>query len=399
MLNFIKIQNFSTLIQKTAKKRPIIKLENKKMNIRRGESYIGINNISNIASMKKYSPNFVTVETADGYEIGISTFDYRSSDKCLKIISKNCYNIIDESYIYNIIKNNIYIRDNIYKNYYRLINSHGDSMSGICIDRYKNNFIIICESPTFQRFVPVIRHALTKIVGKNTIFIRNDMIERGSSEMADTAAYQLGDEENPIIGVMEEGCKIYINLLSSPWPGWRYDLRNIRKDISKICENRSILDINSRDAAVSVICASKGAKSVTCVDPLSLCLQLGQKSVDEISKKVEFVHETALNFLIKEEKNEKKWDITVIQLDFPSGKPENMEEMLLELDKMAQLVARVTQDEIFFIINSSILTYSIVIDTLRAAIFKTNKIGKNIYSYIYIYILKYKKYILIYIYI
>ncbi len=200
-------------------------------------------------------------------------------------------------------------------NVFRIFNGEGDGVGGLTIDYYDANILINYYSEGIISYRKQIIEALKRTAEFATITEKNR-----SQKLVETESSKRGD-----FVVLENGVKCRVNLESGGMTGIFMDQREVRQAIRRnYAKNRNVLNLFSYSALFSVFAVLGGAKSTTNVDIARRSHEIAEANyalngISAASHK--FITEDVFEFLIRAAKQNRKYDLIII--DPPSFSTSN----------------------------------------------------------------------------
>ena len=149
----------------------------------------------------------------------------------------------------------------------RLVNSEGDGLSGLIVDRYGGYLAVQVTALAMARRLDLVLDALEALVRPRGILLRG--AERGLSQLE---GLQLADRlvrgtapEGPVF-VAESGLRFGVDLAEGQKTGYYLDQRDNRRAAARHARGRRVLDVFCYSGGFAVACAAGGARSVLAVD-------------------------------------------------------------------------------------------------------------------------------------
>ena len=149
----------------------------------------------------------------------------------------------------------------------RLVNSEGDELSGLIVDRYGGYLAVQVTALAMARRLDLVLDALETLVRPRGILLRG--AERGLSQLE---GLQLADRlvrgtapEGPVF-VAESGLRFGVDLAEGQKTGYYLDQRDNRRAAARHARGRRVLDVFCYSGGFAVACAAGGARSVLAVD-------------------------------------------------------------------------------------------------------------------------------------
>jgi 23S rRNA (cytosine1962-C5)-methyltransferase len=150
----------------------------------------------------------------------------------------------------------------------RLVNSEGDDLSGLIVDRYGDYLAVQVTALAMARRVDAIADTLESLVAPRGILLRG--AERGLSKLEGLHLPDRvlrGAEPAGPVFVMEHGLRFGVDLAEGQKTGFYLDQRDNRQAAAAYARGRRVLDMFSYSGGFALACAVAGrAASVLAVD-------------------------------------------------------------------------------------------------------------------------------------
>jgi 23S rRNA (cytosine1962-C5)-methyltransferase len=164
----------------------------------------------------------------------------------------------------------------------RLVNSEGDDLSGLIVDRYGDYLAVQVTALAMARRLEPLADMLVAAVAPRGILLRG--AERG---LARLEGLQLPDRvlrgtgpTGPIF-VVEQGLKFGVDLAEGQKTGYYLDQRDNRHAAARYARGRRVLDMFCYSGGFAVACAvAGGARSVLAVDSSAKAAALARANAD-----------------------------------------------------------------------------------------------------------------------
>jgi 23S rRNA (cytosine1962-C5)-methyltransferase len=164
----------------------------------------------------------------------------------------------------------------------RLVNSEGDDLSGLIVDRYGDYLAVQVTALAMARRLESLADMLVAAVAPRGILLRG--AERG---LAQLEGLQLPDRvlrgtgpTGPIF-VVEQGLKFGVDLAEGQKTGYYLDQRDNRHAAARYARGRRVLDMFCYSGGFAVACAvAGGARSVLAVDSSAKAAALARANAD-----------------------------------------------------------------------------------------------------------------------
>jgi 23S rRNA (cytosine1962-C5)-methyltransferase len=161
---------------------------------------------------------------------------------------------------------------------YRIINSEGDGLSGLTIDRYGEYLAVQFTSLALYMHKDAIISSLITYAKPKGIIIRTeaDMLAEEKLELKDGIVYG-NMPQSPII-IKENGVLFEINLSTGQKTGFYLDQRANRVYLQSFVKGKTVLDLCTYSGGFALHSAKAGAKAVTAVDVSANALELAKQN-------------------------------------------------------------------------------------------------------------------------
>jgi 23S rRNA (cytosine1962-C5)-methyltransferase len=164
----------------------------------------------------------------------------------------------------------------------RLINSEGDDLSGLIVDRYGDYLAVQVTALAVARRLDTICDALEALVAPRGILLRG--AERGLAKLEGLALVDRvvrGSAPTGPIFVHEHGLKFGVDLAEGQKTGYYLDQRDNRQAAAAYARGRRVLDMFCYSGGFAVACAVTGrAQSVLAVDSSGKAAALARGNSD-----------------------------------------------------------------------------------------------------------------------
>ncbi len=164
----------------------------------------------------------------------------------------------------------------------RLVNSEGDDLSGLIVDRYGKYLAVQITALAMAERLETICNALERALSPKGILLRG--AERGLSKLEGLSLADRvvrGDAPTGPIFVEEHGLKFGVDLTEGQKTGYYLDQRDNRQAAARYARGRRVLDMFCYSGGFAVSCAvSGGARSVLAVDASVKATALARANAD-----------------------------------------------------------------------------------------------------------------------
>ena len=163
----------------------------------------------------------------------------------------------------------------------RLVNSEGDHLSGLIVDRYGDYLAVQVTAAALVPRLEMLCDALERLVAPRGILLRG--ADRG---LAKLEGLHLADRvvrgaapQGPIF-VEERGLRFGVDLAEGQKTGYYLDQRDNRQAAAAYARGRRVLDMFCYSGGFAVACAAAGARSVLAVDSSAKATALAKANAD-----------------------------------------------------------------------------------------------------------------------
>jgi 23S rRNA (cytosine1962-C5)-methyltransferase len=196
-------------------------------------------------------------------------------------------------------------------NAYRLVNSAGDGMPGVTIDRLGRAYLL--ELHRRDIAPDPILATLSNCLGLDTPVFSKD--RWAAKEQQVTGRQVLGLPCSPDIVVKERGLKFSLNLVQSEHVGLFLDSRPARERVEALAMGRRVLNLFSYTGGFGVAASRGQARSVTNIDNKSSALNRARENFSLNGLKSDtrsFLKSDAVKFLAHAAKRNTSWNLIIL---------------------------------------------------------------------------------------
>jgi len=211
----------------------------------------------------------VDVKSSTGQFVARGYYNPRT-DIAIRILTRDIEEAIDTGFLRRRIRSAVELRqvfDLNETNAYRLINSEGDGLPGLIVDRYAEVLVAQIHTAGMERLRPLIIDALMEETGSRGLLLRNDSQSR-HREGLEVEEPQVAAGGVPTQVAVRENEVLF---LIDPWQGQKtgffLDQRDKRQALRKYVQAKRVLNCFSYTGGFSVYAALTSDKThVTSVD-------------------------------------------------------------------------------------------------------------------------------------
>lgn len=240
------------------------------------------------------------------------------SEIALRIVHRGAKREIDAGFFRERLREAIYLRRNALQldritNAYRVVNSEGDGMPGLIVDRYGDTIALSFQSYGFFRHADTLRGILSEeFGGAKTVIQVDDRVQKREGFRYQASKKDL-QSAPPRTLVQERGIKFHVDFRTGHKTGFFCDQRDNRETLSAYCKDKNVLDACCYTGGFSLYAKIRGsAGKVVGVDLDEDTIAVAKENAKENGVKAEFVHADAFHFLREQEAAKAHWDVVVL---------------------------------------------------------------------------------------
>jgi len=225
---------------------------------------------------------------------------------------------VSEAYFDAAIRRAVELRLNLFKldqttDAYRLINSDGDGLSGLTIDRYGD--VLLCEvyslgvSLRLHRWIELIHELCgTKFA---RVHVDHDL---GSLEGIKPSQFkELNAAAPDRVKIKEHGVRYEVDFAEGHKTGFFCDQRDNRKEIARFTQGKRVLDLCCYTGGFSLNAkVLGGASEVTSVDLDEKAIAQAKRNTNLNQARLHFVHADAFAYARQMQQNKETWDVVIL---------------------------------------------------------------------------------------
>ncbi len=200
----------------------------------------------------------------------------------------------------------------------RLVNSQGDGLNGLIIDRFNKHFVVYILDARWHSYQKSISDCLREHFEVDYLVFKDRTVS-GTRNASRIAVDVLVGQENSQTIVEENGLRFHVDLNDHLNQGLFLDMRKNRKLVASYAPGRAVLNCFAYTCSFGVYCRKLGASRVTNVDISARFLKKGKENyrLNHLHEgRSEFVRDHAVRYLERAAKRNNLFDIII--LDPPS---------------------------------------------------------------------------------
>ncbi len=260
--------------------------------------------------------DWVSVYDKNGERVGAGIFNPRAKIP-LRVVAHGA-EPIGEDYFESAIRRAVGLRRDLFKldagtDAYRLVNSDGDGLSGLSIDRYSD--VLLCEvfSLGIAQRLPGWLPLLHELAGTRFARVQVDH-DLGSLEGIKPSAFNETNAAAPrTVKIRENGVRYEVDFAEGHKTGFFCDQRENRRAIAQFSKGARVLDLCCYTGGFS-LCAKVlgGAADVTSVDLDEAAVAQARRNANLNQVRLNFVHADAFAYARQMYQNKESWDLVVL---------------------------------------------------------------------------------------
>ncbi len=225
---------------------------------------------------------------------------------------------IGEDYLEGAIRRAVALRRDVFKldaatEAYRLVNSDGDGLSGLTIDRYGD--VLLCEvvSLGMAQRLPAWLPLLHELAGTKFARVHVDH-DLGSLEGIKPSLFNETNAAAPrTVKIRENGVRFEVDFAEGHKTGFFCDQRDNRRRLAQFSAGARVLDLCCYTGGFSLYAkVLGGAGEVTSVDLDEVSIAQARRNANLNQVRLSFVHADAFAYARQMYQNKESWDLVVL---------------------------------------------------------------------------------------
>lgn len=277
--------------------------------------------------------DLVTVYDKAGYKLGAGLYNPRAKI-VLRVIAHGAEAELGEAYFEKALRRAVALRRDVFKldettDAYRLINSDGDGLSGLIVDRYADTLLCEVTSYGMARRLPEWLPLLHSLADTRFARVHVDH-DLGSLEGIKPSWFNETNAAAPrLVKIREHGIRYEVDFTEGHKTGFFCDQRENRRALARFTQGARVLDLCCYTAGFSINAkVTGGADDVTAVDLDEAAIAQAKRNANLNQARLKFVHTDAFAYARQMQQNGETWDVVVLdppKLIFTRENPGNAE--------------------------------------------------------------------------
>ena len=259
-------------------KHPIIRVKPKEgRRARAGAPWLFSNEIEMSNTAKALAPGaIVNVLGDDGRVFGTGYFNSKSLI-AVRMLDPNADTAIGADFLAGKLKRALTLRETLYSEpYYRLVNSEGDGLPGLVIDRFGETCVVQITTAGIESKVDALLAALEEALRPQNVILRADAPARSLEGLEIYVRAAKGEAGR--MPVEENGVRYFADAKAGQKTGWYYDQRDNRAFMASLARGKSVLDAYCYTGGFALAAAHGGAREVAGLDSSAPALELAESA-------------------------------------------------------------------------------------------------------------------------
>ncbi|MCD4829669.1 MAG: class I SAM-dependent rRNA methyltransferase [Candidatus Cloacimonetes bacterium] len=233
--------------------------------------------------------------TSDGSFVAWGLFNSHSQIR-LRLYSWRQEQRLDEAFFRERMSSAIRLRDDLYGQgaTCRLVNSEGDGLSGLTVDRYGRQLVVQLSSLALARRADMLLELLCSLLRPKGIVLRTD---NGLRKQEGLEPLELTDGAPQAVEIVEHGLRYMVSPTQGQKTGFYLDQRDNRLAVRTLAAGRRCLDVCCYTGGFALNMAAADADSVTAVDVSEPALETARANAELNRLPVQFHRTDAFAFL------------------------------------------------------------------------------------------------------
>ncbi len=208
---------------------------------------------------------------------------------------------------------------------YRLIHSEGDGLSGLIAERYADCLVFEVFSLGMFHQLERLQPLLADVLGPPTALDRPDRARstwrtaiRADGRAEKLEGFRLSpphEHDDPVrrVTIREHDIRFRVDVQGGHKTGFFCDQRENRRQLARLCQDATLLDICCYTGGFSLHAAIHGnAHSITGVDLDEEAIAVAKENANLNQTRIDFVHADAFSYMRQMLANNRQYDVVVV---------------------------------------------------------------------------------------
>lgn len=231
----------------------------------------------------------------------------------------------------------------------RLVNSEGDGVSGLTVDRYGGWLVVQFTSLGLANRREMLADLLGELVSPEGIYLRTEK-GIGVLEGLEISDGPLRGGTPPALTIEEDGLRYRVNLAEGQKTGLYLDQRDNRRAAARLASGRHVLDAFCYSGGFSLHAARAGAAEVIGVDASEPALALARENAELNGLgRIAFHRADVFNELDRRAKERERFGLVVLDPPKFARSKSGVEEALRGYRRLLTLAVRLLEEDGFLV--------------------------------------------------
>ncbi len=237
----------------------------------------------------------VLVRDRRGRPVGRGFYNPRA-EVAVRIVTEDPAEALDRAFVERRVREAQRLRTDVLRvpettDAFRLVNSEGDGLSGLVVDRYADWLVAEVFSAGWWRMRADVEAALAAVCPGTRVLFRAD------ARAASREGFEPPDTDGPLVTVREGAARFRVDLRRGHKTGFFCDQRENRLAFAALAAGRDVLDGCCYTGAFGIHALRGGAKSVTGVELDESALDLARENAGLNGVRAEWVSADLFDYL------------------------------------------------------------------------------------------------------
>ena len=284
--------------------------------IRSGHPWIFSNEVDTASSpLKSFTPGQEAIVIAhDKTVLGVAYVNPHSLIAG-RIFSANPEDKLDQAFFERKLRHALELRERLFnKPYYRLVFSEADSLPGVVIDRFANDYVIQINTAGMELKKDMLVAALLSVCPDATsVLFRNDSQVREHEGLELYVKEAFGTPPEEII-LEENNVRFSASLRKGQKTGWFYDHRLNRSRLQEYAKDKTVLDVFSYVGGFGIQAAAFGAKHVDCIEASASACEFITRNAEanQAADRVNVICDDVFDAMKQLMRDNKQYDVIIV---------------------------------------------------------------------------------------
>jgi len=258
--------------------------------------------------------SLVALESRDGAIVGHGFYSSRSQIG-VRVLRWGA-DPVDEAFLRRRIRDAVYLRRKVLSldavtDAYRVVNSEGDELSGLIVDRYADVASVEINALAWYERIELVESVLREELPVSRVVVH--VSEKAAVAEGIRVAARPQDQGAAAV-IRERGLRFHVDFSKGHKTGAFLDQRDNRQWLAQFVESRDVLDCCTYQGGFAIAASVLGkAGRVTGVDLDEEAIELAKRNAKlHQAPRLEFVHADAFDYLREVQTGKRRYDVVVL---------------------------------------------------------------------------------------